>query len=327
MLSFLDVFSDSVQPTDATVELEAAARTKEVDDIAESGSFMKNIWEHYCLFYALVAFNDLRVADVMGDECLTTDELMDRCRLSNKHAFDALCEVLRKHDVLCLDQGRLSLGRYGAILQNGLTSKYTDVLEHMAASRTLSAWRGLSSMIANSSASPINKVDATVSTLLCPDWQELAKKEIDGGVHSVNLDRSMRGKIGVWSFHMDLDRMQDIFPNANIYKVHDDDIASFEEDTDLFVFHRVLTLFGISTTMNKAALKLKSDGRAIVIDCVKHPSLAADNLFMHVAGIPECMTENEWDDLFKDDFVVNSLSLVCEGMAVFDLTPRVLLHV
>lgn len=299
-------------PQIKSIELDGAGVLKPVDDLASSGAFFESMWEQQCLFHAVRAFVELRIADVMGTEMFTMDELAARCVVKNKRGLEALCVMLCKHNVLIRSGETVGLGPHGALLQQNLSTKYVDMLAHMADERVTNAWKGLSSSISDAGVSVGGEVDDAVMNLCCPYWKGGALAEVRDGITSLDVETDAPLKIGVWSLEIDIEDAQSIFPNANIYRI--DGSEHFEVDTDLFIFHRTLTLFGIPDTIKRAAGSLREAGRVVVIDLALHPSLAADNLFMHAASMPELMSETDWTALLSHDFDLTSLKSVREGV-------------
>ena len=312
MMSFLFPNASGEEPQIKTVELEGAREIKPVEDLGEAGEFFANIWEQQCLFHAVLAFVELRIPDVIGIDSFTVKELASRCLVENTRALEALCAVLCKHDVLTRDGDRISLGKHGALLQRNYSTKYVDMLSYMSADNTTKIWGNLSTVIADVGESLGGDVDDTILNLYCPDWNGVAADEVTEAVAAFDIETTGALKIGVWSLENAVEYTQRLFPNANVYRI--DGSEQFEVDTDLFIFHKIFTLFGIPDTVKAAADKLKTGGRTVLIDVVAHPKLSTDNLFMHAARVPDFMSETEWTTLLSEAFELTSMKSVREGV-------------
>lgn len=304
-------------PQIKTVELEAAPELKKVEPPFAYASLYANMWSEMCTHRAIFVFVQLHLADVIGNQTLSVEDLSEKAACRNVPVLTTVLRVLHNADIVELDGDTVKLTEKGALLQRGLTPDFCEAIEFMFDINTQNSWYSIAPMISNVEVDKPQLTDAMLSLyctpLNCNRYEELSQALVKENL----IDLS--STVGYWGVDDNTAAIVETNPNATVVNI--DALSSVVEPLDYFILHRIMSLYGLKEFVSDCVAKLRKDGTMVVIDTVEHDKTACKDLFAHTAHLPRTPSLIEWQEMFEPDLTISHLSSIQPDVIVLRVHP------
>lgn len=279
----------------STIELKAADAIKPVSNRNDGLKVFVEMWNNQCRYRAVVACIELQLPDLLGSDSLTIEDISERAACENVDALKSLCDTLVSAGVLeYTSEQRYVLTDAGALLQRGLDTNITDIMDAMISAKVSDAWNNLTATIVKKSEMD-DTVDDDVLTMHCDDLEA----DIEGELRQVfDTFEPFGENIMYWGVENASDILASMFPNSTITQIHSSN--QLVGPIDLLILHRTMAVYGLSTVVDACTSSLSFDGSIILIDTVEHPAACTNDLYAHAASLPCRLTEEEWKEMWGE---------------------------
>ena len=292
-------FKDSTSTTAEDVVLETAEQPLKIESENQPRAYFQTMWIQMVTHRAIWIFNELKLADVIGNDTISIHTLCENAKCHNIRAVMSLLTVLHKAEIVVTEYKEgvmmISLHPNGAMLQNIIeTTSFSDLVSAMGSTDVDMAWRNLFSVLTDETP-PLMTATPTMYNILNFDFINTHAGEVEQVLRHEECDTNENKRIGVWSVDKHIDYIKSIVPNHTIINIDED---TFDTNLDILILHRVTGLYYDENFIARCKEMIKDTGFIFVIDNVQDNIHCYDQLYAYASMFGVNFPVEELVDIF-----------------------------
>ncbi len=284
-----------------TIEIKTAPPKTVVNPDAHFG-FYADLWRSQCQLQTISTFVQLHLPDIIGNLCLTIDDICENASCQNKKAMSTLCKSMLEMGLLYYEDNRYGLTEKGALLQPSEPYDIGTLMESITSDKVFEAFSNLPATITTVSEDGSTEIEEELLSLHTNQIDMNIARELQYYMEKMNIV-DFKGKIAYWGVEDTTETLKNINLESRCLMI--DSVLNLDEPVDVLILHRVMNLYGTPEIIEKCKEAIVPSGKIVLIDAVQTPDRQYLDVYAHATQLPIRPTEQEWTEMW------NSFNVQC----------------